>query len=414
MCRSRWLPPERMSLLPGFRFGPYEVLSLLGAGGMGEVYRARDTRLAREVAIKIIDPAAQRNRERLRRFEDEARAASALNHPNVVTVFDIGIENEAPYVVLELLEGETLREKLRSGALPVRKAVDYAVQVCHGLAAAHGKGIVHRDLKPENLFVIRDGRIKILDFGLARLSHVPDEDNVAGDQATRPVTEEGMLIGTFGYMSPEQARGQRADARSDIFALGAVMYEMLSGQPAFLRSTAAETLSAILSHDPNALSTASESHVPAALSAIIRRCVEKNADERFQSSSDLGFALSSLSGSTSDAALAPPAKRARRLLRAAVIGGAAVLVLVLVSLMGQAWWERPVISFQRLTFRRGTNWGARFAPDGQTVVYAAVWDGGPIRLFSTRLDNPESKQSDSRGGRYPCALVHRRTGHLSS
>ena len=384
-----------MALEPGTRLGPYEVTGPLGAGGMGEVYRARDTRLGRQVAIKIITSGAEASRDRLRRFEDEARAASSLNHPNVLSVFDTGVDGSTPYVVFELLEGETLRERLQHGVLPVRKAIEYGAQICEGLAAAHDKEIVHRDLKPENLFVTRDGRVKILDFGLAKLTHGLDEPRALSDPDTKTATQPGILIGTIGYMSPEQARGQPANARSDLFALGAVLYEMLSGRPAFRRPTHADTLTAILSHDPPDIASSGGVPLSGGLVQIVRRCLEKNPDERFQSARDLGFALSNLSGVGSGGTKAPSTPDRRNNWLFPLTVGLAVVALPIVGYLVGMWrWERPVPSFQRMTFRRGANWSARFAPDGQTVVYAAAWDGQPIRLFTTRLDSPESRAMD--------------------
>jgi len=259
---------------------------------MGEVYRARDPRLDREAAIKVVrEEIADRNR--LRRFEQEARAAGALNHPNVLDVHDVGTHEGVPYVVSELLEGQTLRARLTSGALPVPGAVDLALQLAHGLAAAHDKGIVHRDLKPDNVFITEDGRVKILDFGLAKLTRriAP----AAGDSgtATRP-TESGTVMGTAGYMSPEQARGEEVDHRSDIFSFGAVLYEMLSGRRAFHRNTAVETMNAILNEEPPALSHLDAS-LPKALEGIVTRCLEKTLRQRFQSVRDVAFALEAVS-----------------------------------------------------------------------------------------------------------------------
>jgi serine/threonine protein kinase len=234
-----------MNLTAGTKLGPYEIVNLLGAGGMGEVYRARDSRLKREVAIKVLPKALSLDADRLRRFEQEALATAALNHPNILAVFDIGTNDAAPYVVSELLEGETLRDRLRQGSIPVRKTLDYGLQIAHGLAAAHEKGIVHRDLKPENLFLTKDGRVKILDFGLAKLTQ-PDASSHTSLPTMTHATEAGAVMGTAGYMSPEQVRGIAVDARSDIFAFGAILYEMISGKRAFHRDTAADTMSAIL------------------------------------------------------------------------------------------------------------------------------------------------------------------------
>jgi len=271
-----------MPIGPGIRLGPYEITAPIGAGGMGEVYRARDPRLGRDVAIKILPTDLSADADRLRRFEQEARAAAALSHPNILAVYDIGQHDSAPYIVSELLAGETLRERLNGGALPVRKAVDYAVQIAHGLVAAHEKGIVHRDLKPENIFVTADGRVKILDFGLAKLTQAePVAAAMSALPTTPPNTLPGIVLGTVGYMAPEQVRGVAADHRADIFAFGAVLYEMLSGQRAFQRETGVETMTAILNDDPPDF-PAAERHVPPGLARIVERCLEKSPSRRFQ------------------------------------------------------------------------------------------------------------------------------------
>ncbi|MGA7442006.1 MAG: serine/threonine-protein kinase, partial [Candidatus Sulfotelmatobacter sp.] len=286
-----------MNLTSGTKLGPYEIVTLLGAGGMGEVYRARDSRLKREVAIKVLPQALSLDADRLRRFEQEALATAALNHPNILAVFDIGTSEGSPYVVSELLDGETLRERLRGGPVVVRKALDYALQIAHGLAAAHEKGIIHRDLKPENLFLTKDGRVKILDFGLAKLTQ-PDPTK-AGAHTALPTmtqaTEAGMVMGTAGYMSPEQVRGAAVDPRSDIFSFGAILYEMISGKRAFHRETAADTMSAILKEDPPDLSETNRNVSPA-LERIVQHCLEKNPEQRFHSASDIAFDLEHLTG----------------------------------------------------------------------------------------------------------------------
>ena len=304
-----------MSLAGGTRLGPYEILSPLGAGGMGEVYRARDTRLRREVAVKVLPETFSADANRLLRFEQEARAASALNHPNILTIHDVGEQDGIPYVVSELLEGDTLRQQLAAGPLPVRKASDYAVQITQGLAAAHEKGIVHRDLKPENLFVTRDGRVKILDFGLARLSSDVSRGEATEAPTRTSVTEPGVVMGTAGYISPEQVRGEPADSRSDIFCLGAVLFEMLSGQRAFSAPSAVETMHSVLKDEP-AFEGLSRAGVTPSLDRVVRRCLEKRPDERFQSARDLGFALteaSSASGSGASIPVAVPRPRSRGL-----------------------------------------------------------------------------------------------------
>jgi serine/threonine protein kinase len=382
-----------MTLPPGQRLGPYEIVGALGAGGMGEVYRARDSRLGREVAVKVLPPGFAADSDRLRRFEQEARAAGALNHPNVLAVYDLGTHDGAPYMVTELLEGETLRERLQGTALSVRKAVGYAVQVAHGLAAAHESGIVHRDLKPDNLFVTRDGRVKVLDFGLAKLSSGPalveSETRTAGSPPVTPMTTPGTVMGTVGYMSPEQVRGLAADHRSDIFSFGTILYEMLSGRRAFRGSSAVETMNAILKEDPPDL-VATNRTLPPALERIVRHCLEKAPEQRFQSARDVAFDLETVS-ETSGAAPARPASngRTRRL------GLAALALLVLGGVSFWAGALRNASSdpptYRRLTFRRGNIRSARFAPDGQTIVYSASLDGRPLETYTTRTDSPESR-----------------------
>jgi serine/threonine protein kinase len=296
----------RLTLTAGTKLGDYEVKSLLGSGGMGEVYRARDSRLGRDVAIKVLPPSLSSDSDRLRRFEQEARAAAALNHPNILAVFQMGTYQGAPYLVSELLEGETLREQIKRGRMTVRKAIDYGVQLARGLAAAHEKGIVHRDLKPENLFVSKDGRLKILDFGLAKLMQPQcsaEHSTVTLIEGTRP----GVVLGTVGYMSPEQVRGQTTDHRTDIFSFGAILYEMLAGKRAFQKPTSAETMSAILNEDPAGISQVT-TNIPPALQRVTHRCLEKNPEQRFQSASDLAFALDALSDSGGSAYSATAAK----------------------------------------------------------------------------------------------------------
>jgi Tol biopolymer transport system component len=365
---------------------------------MGEVYRARDARLDRTVAIKVLPASFSSDRDRLQRFAQEARAAAGLNHPNILSIYDIGEDQGAPYIVSELLEGETLRDRLRIGPIPVRKAVECALQAARGLAAAHEKGIVHRDLKPENLFLTNDGHVKILDFGLAKLTR-PEGEGGAADAATvQAVTEPGLVMGTVGYMSPEQVRGKAADARSDLFAFGAILYEMISGKRAFHGETAADTMSAILREDPPELSETAR-NVPPGLERIVRHCLEKNPGQRFQSARDLAFDLEALtevsatpkSGSLPTAVREEIRAESRR--KVLQIAGAAVLA---VALLGIGWWlghsplAGPPADYQQITFRTGQIVNARFAPDG-TIVYNAVWENNKNQLYLARTDDNGSR-----------------------
>jgi eukaryotic-like serine/threonine-protein kinase len=384
-----------MAVASGTRLGPYEIVSLLGAGGMGEVYRARDSRLKREVAIKVLPQALSLDADRLRRFEQEALATAALNHPNILAVFDIGTSDGSPYVVSELLEGETLRERLRSGPITVRKALDYALQIAHGLAAAHEKGIIHRDLKPDNLFVTNDGRVKILDFGLAKLTQTEPGAHASLATASHG-TEAGTVMGTAGYMSPEQVRGLALDARSDIFSFGAILYEMLSGKRAFHGDTPADTMSSILKEDPSDLSETNRNVSPA-LERIVQHCLEKKPEARFHSASDIAFDLehlSGISGSTSKIKTAPvEIERPRRGLLLALASGLVVGLLML----GLGWWlgkaigKPPLAEYQQITFRTGSIGNARFTPDG-SIVYSASWEGGEDQLYMSRTDDPGSRE----------------------
>jgi Tol biopolymer transport system component len=391
-----------MSLAAGTRLGPYEIVAPLGAGGMGEVYRARDERLGRDVAVKVLPASFSADAERLRRFEHEARAAGALNHPGITTVFDVGTHDGAPFVVEELLEGETLRAALAGGRLAARKAIDCAIQVARGLAAAHEKGIVHRDLKPENIFLTRDGRAKILDFGLAKLTGAGDVTAATSLPTATKDTQPGALVGTLAYMSPEQVRGQPADARSDIFSFGVILHEMLSGMRPFRGDSAADTMSAILREDPPEL-FATNRNVSPGLERVVRHCLEKSPEQRFHSAHDLAFDLEALSTASTPGAAVSPTSLRRRLPRGALpalVGLAALLLGLLAGWFLGKPSPAPPATYKRLTFRRGQVGSARFAPDGQTIVYAAWWDGAPQpQLFSTRNESPESLALALRDGR---------------
>jgi hypothetical protein len=370
-----------MSLAPGVRLGAYEVVALIGAGGMGEVYRARDPRLGRDVAIKVLPAGLGADPDRLWRFEQEARAAAALNHPNILAVYDIGQHEGVPYIVSELLEGETLRARLADGALPVRKAVEYAVQIARGLAAAHEKGITHRDLKPDNVFVTSDGRVKILDFGLAKLTQSEAAVGAMTALPTTPQTQAGLVLGTAGYMSPEQVRGLTADHRSDIFAFGAVLYEMLAGQRAFRGETTMDAMTAILKEDPPDLPVA-ERHIPPPLVRIVDRCLDKSAGARFQSAGDLAFALENAAGGSSSAAVQTVTSAPVRSTtgRARIARAVAGLILVAAASSAVTWWNagREASPAQWSGERLGGSavaLGPRVSFDGQTLAFQAITDG---------------------------------------
>ncbi|HKB71202.1 MAG TPA: protein kinase [Thermoanaerobaculia bacterium] len=379
-----------MRLTAGTRLGPYEILAPLGSGGMGEVYRARDSKLNREVAVKVLPESIAGDRDALARFEREAHAVAALNHPNILSIFDFGSHEGTVYAVTELLEGSTLRDKLDAGALPQRRAVEMAIPIARGLAAAHEKGVVHRDLKPENVFLTDDGRVKILDFGLAK--KIGPADAATNAPTTPAGTEPGTVMGTVGYMSPEQVRGRDVDHRSDIFSFGAVFYEMLSGRRAFRGESAVETMSAILREEPSDLVETGRSISPS-LDRIVRHCLEKSPSARFQSAGDIAFDLEALSGtSQSQPVLASRARSRFSWKIPAAIALAAALVGIGFWIGGRG--RRPTPSFQQLTFQRGTIIDARFAPDGNTIVYGASWAGRPFETFTVR---PESQLSRSLG-----------------
>ena len=382
-----------MSLPSGTKLGPYEIVCAIGAGGMGEVYRAKDTRLGRDVAIKVLPEAFSKDADRLRRFEQEARTIAALNHPNILGIHDIGTQDGTPFLVSELLDGETLRERIDAGPLPAKRAIEYGLGIAQGLAAAHDKGIVHRDLKPENVMIVRDGRVKVLDFGLAKLVRAEDAGEIA-KTLTSPGTLPGVTMGTIGYMSPEQVRGTPSDARSDIFSFGAVLYEMLSGKRAFKRDTAAESMTAILREEPAELNE-SGWHGLIGLQRILGRCLEKNVERRFQSASDLAFAMEALSGTGSAGVQTVEPTKARSAWLPWVAAG-----LVGMALAGGMWLlgrqssTKVPPKFTRLTYQQGYLSNARFAKDAQTVVYSAQWASSPLQIYTVRTEFPQSTKVD--------------------
>ena len=358
---------------------------------MGEVYRARDSKLARDVAIKVLPADLSRDAAALTRFEREAKAVAALSHPNILAIHDFGTHGDTTYAVMELLEGESLQQRLTEGPLPQRKTLEVARDVALGLAAAHEKGIVHRDLKPANLFLTRDGRVKILDFGLARQIALPSADDT-NSPTVGQASEPGFIVGTVGYIAPEQLKGQPADARSDIFSFGAVLYEMLSGKRAFREDSAIATMNAILKEDPPSLSESGR-QMPLALERIVGHCLEKNPAERFQSARDLAFDLDAASGLSGVSTMSSPAIASSRR-RMAMLLGASVAAVVLAFFAGGrvlASKHSMEATFRRLTFRRGSIDGARFTPDGQNVVYTAAWEGAEPEIFTVRTDGAESR-----------------------
>ncbi len=392
-ARSSFLEPTPaplVTLAKGTRVDEYEIEALVGSGGMGEVYRARDLRLGKDVAIKVLPASVSMDPDRLRRFEQEARAAAALDHPNILAVYRLGTHQGAPYMVSELLAGETLRERLKGGTLPMRQAIDCGVPVARGLAAAHQKGIVHRDLKPENLFLLADGRVKILDFGLAKLSqpvfpgpapqggaspagpseglggHDGPTASIDPEQLTRP----GMIMGTVGYMSPEQVRGQATDARSDIFALGAILYEMLSGKRAFQGPTAADTISAVLNHEPPSLSQV-VTGIPPALERVVHRCLEKKAEQRFQTAQDVGLALEAPTDVPVPSHLAATVRR-QRLGRRAAMWVATATVLLAAGIVIYRWGAARMparTEWVQLTNFADSATSPALSPDGRMLTF---------------------------------------------
>jgi len=375
-----------MPLTSGTRIGPYEIVTVIGAGGMGEVFRARDPRLGRDVAIKVLPEAFAADPDRRTRFEREAQTVASLSHPNVISVFDTGVEAGRLYLVMELLSGDSLREQLKQGPIVPRKAIEIAVQIARGLAAAHDKGLVHRDLKPENIFLQSDGHVKILDFGLAR-GFTPD---ASGATQTGGITDPGLVMGTVGYMAPEQIRGHAVDARTDLFALGAVLYEMLAGHRAFQRETAAETMTAILKEDVPDLAS-SRPDISPALDRIVRHALEKNPVERFETARDVAFALGALSGSGTAAQVALPAPPRPWLKLAGAFVAGAVLIAIGMWAAGTAAPAATSIEFTPRTFDGNLISSARFLPDGATILYTGRMPDGSPRLFELRSNTVAPK-----------------------
>ena len=393
--------------MTGQVIGHYRVLEKIGSGAMGEVFRARDERLGRDVALKLIRPASSDNPDHLRRFELEARAAAALNHPNIVAIYDVGFNDGTPYIVCELLEGKTLRKRLAEGALPVPLAVDYALQIVQGLIAAHDRRIVHRDLKPENLFVTTDGRVKILDFGVAKLQSSPEDSERSVEELTT-VTRSGAVIGTVAYMSPEQLRSKPVDHRSDIFSVGAILYEMLAGRRAFRGETEVDTMTAVLLENPPEIDL-EQVRVPESVLQIVRHCLEKEPENRFQSARDLAFALDTLSSSSGGRRTRLEGSRRQ----ASVVPWAlaAVLLAATLLLLANQWREKAVSpTYRRLTFEQGTVYSARFAPDFRAIVYGAAWNGKPLQIFSTVGDSLLSQPLNLADANLLAISRSRRTG----
>ncbi len=381
------------ALSPGTRIGPYEILSLLGSGGMGQVYRAWDGRLAREVALKVLHEDVSSDSGRLKRFENEARAASALNHPNIVTIYDVGASGAVSWIAMENVEGVTLRQALSVGAFPVKRLLPIAIQIADGLASAHEAAIVHRDLKPENVMLTKDDRVKILDFGLAKLGPTGPTGSGTPHLPAETGTFPGAVLGTVGYMSPEQAQGSPIDYRSDQFAFGSVVYEMATGKRAFHGKSAIDTLAAIINSEPEPIGSSSPL-IPGPLRWVVERCLAKEPLDRYASTQDLARELKGLRDHLADlsgAGTSTAMVSTRRMRPSFFLVSAAVLAgFVGIYLAGRRAGEKPISDFERLTFRRGNVPSARFAPDGRTIIYSASWDDEPTRMFSARTDGRES------------------------
>lgn len=402
-----------MPIEPGIKLGRYEVRSQIGAGGMGEVYLARDPKIGRDVAIKVLPSGLSSDKERLARFEQEAQAAGSLNHPNILAIYDVAADNGSLYVVSELLEGETLRDIIGGSPIPIRKALNLGLQAAHGLAAAHEKGIIHRDLKPENLFVTSDGRLKILDFGLAKLIETNGDDSKS-DLPTRKVnTDAGAVMGTVGYMSPEQLRGKPVDQRTDIFSFGTVLYEMLSGQKAFQKDSTADTISAILREDPPELSVTNKNIDPG-LERVVHRCLEKNREQRFHSASDLAFALESLSGSQSrvDTSLVSTSsvdvRPGRKSLWDYLGWVTAAMLLLLCIALAYLYFSRPVVGADSLSFAIAApektvfSDSAAISPNGRLVALTITDGAGVTNLWIRPMDSLEMKKlAGTEGAQFP-------------
>jgi eukaryotic-like serine/threonine-protein kinase len=387
--------PFHMTIAAGTRLGPYQVSGVLGIGGMGEVYRAHDSRLHRDVAIKVLPEIVATDRDRIARFEQEARATAALNHPNIVALYDIGTEHGIAYVVSELLNGTTLRERIATEPMPPRKVVEVGLRILSGLAAAHERGIAHRDLKPENIFVTADSGVKILDFGLAKLSAAVAAGASTVATVTSPQTTPGLVLGTIGYMAPEQVRGLPADHRADIFAFGAIVYEMLTGRRAFSGATTADTMTAILTADPPDISS-TPNGVSAAMNAVIRRCLEKDARDRFQSARDLAFALEAVAMETrSGSTIAAPTPAAR--MRSLGVVAAAALLIAAAALTTWAVTRRPAASTTTLALSISAPAGTTvedtpaISPDGGRIAFVGADASGShifVRSLNTFVTSP--------------------------
>ena len=414
--------PSRKPLARGARLGSFEIVGPLGAGGMGEVYRARDPRLGRDVAIKVLPMEVAADRDRLKRFEKEARSASALNHPNIVTIYETGSSDGVPWIAMEHVEGETLRRLIADGPLQVKKLLNVAVQIAEGLARAHEAGIVHRDLKPENVMVTKDGLVKILDFGLAKLSGPMSGGSDEESQLpTVTGTSPGIVLGTVGYMSPEQASGKMVDYRSDQFAFGSISYEMATGKRAFQKKTAVDTLSAILNEEPESVATLNPA-TPVPMRWIVERCLAKEPDGRYASTKDLARELGGLRDHLSEAsgiAMLEPGARRRPSSKQAL-----GIALAAMALLGGGYLianlrSRPVglLRFQKVTFQRGTVHRGRFAPDNQTVVYAMIAVGDDAKLpelYTSRVGSLDARPLRAASSGHPVRFELRSAGHLSA
>ncbi len=409
-----------MAFATGARFGPYEISGLLGAGGMGEVYRAKDTRLGRSVAIKVLPPEVAADPERKRRFEQEARAVSALNHPNICALYDIGSASlpgaaSFDYIVMEYLDGQSLADRIARGPMPLREALEFSAQVADALSKAHRQGVIHRDIKPGNVILTKEGA-KLLDFGLAKARPAAQSLEATATQSisSSPLTQAGVIVGTVPYMAPEQLEGRETDARTDIFAFGAMLYEMITGRRAFEGETQASIIARIMTANPPPFAER-QVVTPPSVERLIRQCMAKDPDRRWQSAGDIARHVEGIldelrlppSSSQITMTSATPRSNVRRMAYLVLSVLAVAAIAGVAFLAARRVYERPLPTFKRLTFRRGAVDSARFTADGQNILFSARWDGDPRQIFSVRTDSVDATAREGLQGMNVAAVSSR-------